>query len=363
MKIFFPACADSEETRTALTTATAARYAKLGIEVVAHGSLYNRGFDFSGALRHDGADFPACDIIATLGRPTDEMLAKAPKGAVWVGLIDPFADADPSARYAKFGQSAIAMEFLPRVTLAQKMDALSSQASLAGYAAVIKASELLDKAFPMMMTAAGTIQPARIFIIGVGVAGLQAIATAKRLGARVDAFDTRPVVEEQVRSLGAKFIKIDIGETGQTAGGYAVQLTPEQLAKQKEGMAREIAQSDVVITTAKVFGKKPPLLVNAEALAGMHIGSVVIDLACTSDGVGNVEGAAFNRVVQTANGVKIFGAGAVEREVWRDASEMYASNLASLIEHFYNAETKSVVFDKTNELLAKAFLNPTNPLS
>jgi NAD(P) transhydrogenase subunit alpha len=358
MKIFFPACAESAETRMALTPAAIGRYGKMGLEVIADASLYGKGFDLTGAKRHEGPSYPECQIIATLGRPTDEMLVKAPKGAIWMGLIDPFSDSDPAARYAAAGQSAIAMEFLPRTTLAQKMDALSSQASLAGYAAVIKAGELLDKVFPMMMTAAGTIQPTRVFVIGVGVAGLQAIATAKRLGARVNAFDTRPVVEEQVRSLGAKFLKIDIGQTSQTAGGYAVALSPEQLAKQKEGMAREIAQSDVVITTAKVFGKKPPLLVNAEALAGMQRGSVVIDLACTAAGEGNVEGSRFNQVVETSAGVKIFGAGAVEREVWRDASEMYASNIANLIEHFYNPETQTIVWDKSNELLAKAWLNP-----
>ena len=154
------------------------------------------------------------------------------------------------------GVSAIGMEMLPRITLAQKMDVLSSQASLAGYVAVITAASKIDRIFPMMITPAGTIKPLRVFIIGVGVAGLQAIATAKRLGARVEAFDTRPAVEEQVRSLGAKFVKVDLGETGQTEQGYAKELTPEQLAEQREVMAKHCALADVVITTAQVFGRK-----------------------------------------------------------------------------------------------------------
>ena len=180
------------------------------------------------------------------------------------------------------------MELIPRTTLAQKMDALSSQANLAGYVAVLMAADRLDSILPMMMTPAGTISPARVFVIGVGVAGLQAIATARRLGARVEAFDTRPVVEEQVRSLGAKFVKIDIGETGQTEQGYARELTPEQVALQQAGMAKVCAASDIVVTTAKVFGREAPRLVTAAMLAGMRSGAVVVDLA--ADSGGNVEG-------------------------------------------------------------------------
>jgi H+-translocating NAD(P) transhydrogenase subunit alpha len=358
MKLFFPAEADPKETRTALTAATASRYQKLGAEVIAEGALLDKMGPIPGVIRHNEAAYPTCNIIATVGRPSDEMLARAPKGAVWVGLLSPFADTTPAERYAAHGVGAIALENLPRITLAQKMDALSSQASLAGYAAVVKAADLSDKVFPMMMTPAGTLQPVRLFVIGVGVAGLQAIATAKRLGARVEAFDTRPIVEEQVRSLGAKFVKIDIGATGQSAQGYAVALTPEQIQKQKDGMAKVVAQSDIVITTAKVFGKKPPVLVTSAMLDGMRAGAVVIDLACVAGAQGNVEGSRFDELVTTAKGVKIFGGGSLERTIESDSSEMYASNVAALVEHFWDAKEKVIKLDPASDLLKTAYLNP-----
>src|SRR5690606_32907104 len=195
---------------------------------------------------------------------------------------------------------------VPRTTLAQKMDALSSQANLAGYAAVVQATARLGRILPMMMTPAGTIKPARVFVIGAGVAGLQAIATAKRLGAKVTAFDTRSVVAEQVESLGGKFLRIDLGETGQTKDGYAVQLTPEQIEKQKQGQKDEIAESDIVITTAQVFGRKPPVLVTKDMIAGMKPGSVIVDMAAETGG--NVEGSVPGQDV-VINGVTVIGSG------------------------------------------------------
>ena len=190
---------------------------------------------------------------------------------------------------------------LPRITLAQKMDVLSSQASLAGYVAVIAAASTIERIFPMMMTPAGTLKPLRVFVIGVGVAGLQAIATAKRLGARVEAFDTRPAVEEQVHSLGAKFVKIDLGETGQTAQGYARELTAEQLAKQREVMAQHCTKADVVITTAQIFGKKAPLIVTTQMVEQMQPGSLIVDMAVESGG--NVEALKPDEMVEI-NGVR-----------------------------------------------------------
>src|ERR1051326_724595 len=184
----------------------------------------------------------------------------------------------------------------PRITRAQKMDALTSQAHLAGYVAVILGAEYACKIFPMMMTAAGTVNAARVFIVGAGVAGLQAIATARRLGARVEAFDTRQVVEEQVRSLGARFVKIDIGEIGQTKDGYARPLTEEQLRKQREGLKKVCAESDVVITTAQVFGRKAPMIVTGEMVAAMRPGSVIVDLAIENGG--NVEGAGLGQAIE-----------------------------------------------------------------
>jgi NAD(P) transhydrogenase subunit alpha len=237
---------------------------------------------------------------------------------------------------------------LPRITRAQKMDALTSQANLAGYVAVILGASHSTKIFPMMMTAAGTISPGRVFVIGAGVAGLQAIATAKRLGARVDAFDTRPVVEEQVKSLGARFVKIDIGEIGQTKEGYAKPLTEEQLLKQREGMKKVCAESDVVITTALVFGRKAPVIVTSDMVSAMRPGSVIVDLAIESGG--NVEGAEFGKVANR-NGVKIVGLGNLPGQVPVHASQVYSTNLANFIEEFWNKEKKQFVLKLDDEIV------------
>jgi len=237
---------------------------------------------------------------------------------------------------------------IPRSTRAQKMDALSSQANLAGYVTVIQAAFHSPKILPMMMTPAGTIAPARVFVIGAGVAGLQAIATAKRLGARVEAFDTRPVVAEQVQSLGAKFVHIDLGDTGQTDQGYAKELTPEQLEMQKEGQKKVIAQSDVVITTAQLFGRPAPKLVSEDMIRAMQPGSAVVDMAVETGG--NVEGSRPNEIVEIA-GVKIIGQGNLPSEVARNASEMYSSNLFNLIDEFWDAETKLLNLDPEDDIV------------
>ncbi len=237
---------------------------------------------------------------------------------------------------------------LPRTTVAQKMDVLSSQANLGGYMAVIQAAEEMDKILPMMTTPAGTIKPGRVFIIGVGVAGLQAIATARRLGARVEAFDTRPVVEDQVKSLGAKFVKIDLGETGQTKDGYATQLTPEQIRKQKEGMAKACAQADIVITTAQLFGRPAPRIVDAGMIAQMQPGSVIVDMAVETGG--NVEGSEVDKVTEV-NGVKIIGFANLPGRVATTASQMYSSNLANFIDHFWDREAKQFNLNLEDELI------------
>ena len=229
------------------------------------------------------------------------------------------------------------------------MDALSSQANLAGYVTVLQAAYHSRKIFPMMMTPAGTIAPARVFVIGAGVAGLQAIATAKRLGARVEAFDTRPVVAEQVRSLGAKFVDIDLGEVGQTEQGYARELTPEQLERQRQGQKRVIAQADVAITTAQVFGRPAPRIVTADMVAAMRPGSVIVDMAVESGG--NVEGSVLDEVVDL-DGVKIVGLGNLPSEVCRHASDMYSANLVNLLDEFWNRDAKTLHLDPDDEIVA-----------
>jgi len=276
------------------------------------------------------------DIVLRIHPTPIEDIPKLKKGALHVSLLDPYNNRELVEAYAGAGVNALSLEMIPRTTLAQKMDVLSSQASLAGYAAVILAAERLEKIFPMMMTPAGTLSPARVFVIGAGVAGLQAIATAKRLGARVEAFDTRPVVEEQVQSLGAKFLKVDLGETGQTKDGYAKALTEDQLAKQREAMARAVAAADVVITTAKLFGRRAPLIITADMLAGVKPGTVIIDLAAGSGG--NVEGVRADEEI-LVNGVRIVGIDNMPGEVAVHASQMLASNMVNLVLHLKNGDT------------------------
>ena len=288
------------------------------------------------------------DMILRLRKPPLEEISRLKKGAIHISFLDPFNESRLLEAFVQSGVSAISMEMIPRTTLAQKMDALSSQANLAGYVSVVLAAERLTKIIPMMTTPAGTIAPARVFIIGAGVAGLQAIATARRLGARVEAFDTRPVVEEQVQSLGAKFVKIDLGETGQTKDGYAKALTPEQLQKQREGMAKVCSTADIVITTAQIFGRKAPVTVTKDMVARMQPGSVIVDMAVESGG--NVEGSQMDKEVEV-NGVRVIGLGNLPGHVAVHASQMYSSNLVSLIESFWNAEQKIFMLDTANDII------------
>ncbi|MEZ5276537.1 MAG: NAD(P) transhydrogenase subunit alpha [Opitutaceae bacterium] len=345
------------EKRTALTPSTGNILVKLGLEVSAERGLGTMSGYLDEAYAKSGVKLIS-DHAAALGqaglvlgvrKPNPEAIAAMKPGTILMSHLDPFNEPDLVKALAKAGISAISLEMIPRTTLAQKMDVLSSQANLAGYSAVVQAAARIQKILPMMMTPAGTINPCRVFIIGVGVAGLQAIATAKRLGARVEAFDTRPVVEEQVRSLGAKFVKIDLGETGQTAQGYAKELTPEQLQMQRDGMAKVCATSDIVVTTAKLFGRRAPIVVTREMVAGMQAGSVIVDLAV--EGGGNVEGSKLNEEVITENGVIIIGDGCLEGAVSTHASQVFSSNLAAFIEHFWDAEAKTFNLNLEDEIM------------
>ncbi len=290
----------------------------------------------------------SADMVLRLHKPTLDEVEQLKPGSIHVSFLDPFNERELVEKMAAHKVTAISMEMIPRITRSQKMDALSSQANLAGYVMVVKASDALDRILPMMMTPAGTLKPSRVFIIGAGVAGLQAIATAKRLGAKVTAFDTRDVVAEQVESLGGKFLKIDLGETGQTKDGYAVALTPEQMELQKQGQKAEIAESDIVITTAQLFGRKPPVIVAADAVAAMKPGSVIVDMAAENGG--NVEGSKPGETVVTDNGVTIVGTGNWANEVPRDASQMYSSNLFNLVDEFWDSEAKNFDLNFENEI-------------
>ena len=271
-----------------------------------------------------------------------------------LSYLDPFNEKDLLRDFAKKGIQAVSLEMIPRTTLAQKMDVQSSQTSLAGYVAVVNAAARLPKILPMMVTPSGTINPARVFIIGVGVAGLQAIATAKRLGARVDAFDTRPVVEEQVKSLGASFVKIDLGEMGQTDQGYAKELTPEQIKKQQEAQAKVCERSNIVITTAKVFGRKAPRLIGKDVIDRMMPGSIIVDMACSTGG--NVEGSRLFEEVVTDNGVIIMSGDFLERQVPYDASKMLSGNFTAFLTHFYDKESKEFKVNMEDEIMRGCLL-------
>ena len=293
------------------------------------------------------------DIVLRLRKPAEKELSQLKKGAIHISYLDPFNEPKLIGILAKQKISAVSMEMIPRSTRAQKMDALSSQASLAGYCAVIIAADNIKKIFPMMMTPAGTIQPSKVFIIGAGVAGLQAIATAKRLGAKVDAFDTRPVAKSDVLSLGAKFVEIDLGETGQTAQGYAKALTEDQLKKQRDVMKQYCAAADVVITTAQIFGRKAPIIVTKDMVDAMKPGSVIVDLAI--DTGGNVEGAVFDKVVEK-KGVKIIGMANMPARVALNASLMYSNNLFNLLDEFWNKETKQFELKLNDEIIKSCLI-------
>ncbi len=293
------------------------------------------------------------DMVLRIRKPTLDEISHLKQGCIYVSLLDPFNEKELIDAFVEQGISTISMEMIPRITRAQKMDVLSSQASLAGYVAVIVAAERLQKIFPMMMTPAGTIAPSRVFIIGAGVAGLQAIATAKRLGARVEAFDTRPVVEEQVKSLGARFVKVDLGETGQTKGGYAKALTDEQLQKQREAMAKVCASSDIVITTAQLFGRKAPQIVSEEMVQSMQKGSVIVDLAVESGG--NVAGSEMDQEVD-ANGVLIIGMGNLPGRVAVHASQMFSANMFNIIDEFWDVDKKHFDLNFKDEIIKSSLI-------
>ena len=369
MNIFFPKEPESE-TRVSLTLESAKKFLDKGLNIsieksfAEHLGSSDKEFEDLGVktLNRDEG-FASAEIVCSVRNLTENELDKINENTLLVSFLDPFNEKSLVKKIREKNISAISMELVPRITRAQKMDALSSQANLAGYSAVIIASQELQKALPMMMTAAGTISPSKVFVIGVGVAGLQAIATAKRLGAKVEAFDTRPVVEEQVKSLGARFVKIDIGETGETEQGYAKELTPEQIEMQREGMKKVCASSDIVITTAQVFGRPAPTLVTSEMVSAMSQGSVIVDMAVGTGG--NVEGSVPNEIIDL-NGVKIVGNTNLPGELPYHSSQVYSSNIFNLIDEFWNEEEKQLNLDITDEILSiclvsheKEYINKT----
>ena len=356
MKIFFPK-EQNNEIRIAIVPSVVKKYVGLGAEVLiesgAGKSINIDDKDYAeagGIITKNRLDtLSNADIICRLNAPPVEEIPALKKDCIHISFLDPIKEKSLVDAFVKASVTSISMELIPRITRAQKMDALSSQASLGGYSAVIEAAKRLGKVFPMMMTPAGTISPAKVFIVGVGVAGLQAIATAKRLGARVEAFDTRPVVEEQVLSLGAKFIKIDIGASEETEQGYAKELTAEQLELQRQGMIKACSNSDVIITTAQVFGRPAPRIITQDMIAVMKSGSVIVDMAVSTGG--NVEGSVLGETV-ISNGVQIVGMNNLPAEVAENASQVYANNIYNIIDECWDQEKAVVNIDLEDEILS-----------
>lgn len=360
--VFIPRELDPNEPRVAASPETVKRLAGLGFDVIVEkgaglGSrIPDQDFAAVGAAIGKASDASKADVVLKVRRPTDAELKGYKPGAAVIAIMDPYGNDAAVAAMAKAGITAFSMEFMPRITRAQSMDVLSSQANLAGYQAVIDAAAEYDRALPMMMTAAGTVPAAKAFIMGVGVAGLQAIATARRLGAVVTATDVRPAVKEQVQSLGAKFLAVEDEEfkAAETAGGYAKEMSKEYQAKQAALTAEHIAKQDIVITTALIPGRPAPKLVSAAMVASMKPGSVIVDLAVERGG--NVEGALPGKVVTTENGVRIVGHLNVPGRVAASASLLYAKNLYAFLETMVDKTTKTLAIKRDDELIKATML-------
>ena len=345
------------ETRVAAIPETVKKFAGLGASVAVEkgagqgASIADAEFEAAGAVIGSRSEVLAgADIILCVQGPEPDALNGAKKGALLVGALDPAKRGADIAGYAKAGVDALAMEWMPRITRAQSMDILSSQSNLAGYKAVVDGASTYGRAFPMMMTAAGTVSPAKVFVMGVGVAGLQAIATAKRLGAQVSATDVRSATKEQILSLGAKpiFVEGVAGIEGEGQGGYASETSPEYQAAQAELVSGHIAKQDIVITTALIPGRPAPRLISDAQLATMRPGSVVVDLAAEAGG--NVEGCVAGETVHR-HGVAIVGAVQLSRTLAADASALFARNLANFLIAFWDKDKGELALPDDDEIV------------
>lgn len=328
------------ERRVALVPETIQKLVKSGVEVrVERGAGVQAAFpddQFTQAgasiVDDPAALLSAADVVVTIGKLSASTIPSLKRGATLVGFLNPLGDPETVRNIGSAGLTALAMEMVPRITRAQSMDALSSQSNIAGYKAVLLAAAALPKFFPMLTTAAGTIPPAKALILGAGVAGLQAIATARRLGAVVSGYDVRAAVKEQVQSLGATFLEFDLGESAEGSGGYAKELTPEQQERQRQWMVEQIGKNDVVITTALVPGRKAPVLISEAAVAAMKPGSVVVDLAAEAGG--NCALTTPGETIATQNGVTIIGTTNLASTMPYNASQLYSRNVHALLSPF-----------------------------
>ena len=345
------------ETRCAAIPETVKKFAALGAEVAvergagAGASIADSDFEAAGAKVGSPKDvLKGAGVILCVNGPDASELAGVEQGALLVGALDPAGRREAIDGYASAGLDALAMEWMPRITRAQSMDILSSQSNLAGYKAVVDAANAYGRAFPMMMTAAGTVSPAKVFVMGVGVAGLQAIATARRLGAQVSATDVRSATKEQIQSLGAKpiFVENVAGIEGEGAGGYATEMSPEYQKAQAELVSSHIAKQDIVVTTALIPGKPAPRLISDAQIATMRPGSVIVDMAASAGG--NVEGTVAGQSVEK-HGVSIIGASNLARSLAADASALFARNLYNFLSAFWNKEQGAPMLPDDDELV------------
>ncbi len=359
MKLFVPNQLCETEARVSLVPATAKKIISPTLEVALESGAGLKSGHPDASYTAVGVQicgtegWAQAEIVFVVRPPAPEQVRQMKRGALLVGMLSPYKNAELISACASAGVSAMALEYLPRITRAQGMDTLSSQANLAGYKAVIMAAERSRKIFPMLMTAAGTIQSSKVFIIGVGVAGLQAIATAKRLGAQVSAYDVRPAVKEQVQSVGAKFIELPLDTSASaTSGGYAKELTPEQQAAQRELMASVVIESDIVITTAAIPGKPAPRLIPASVVEKMRPGSIIVDLA--SETGGNCELTESGRIVEK-HGVTLIGTLNIPSTVPFHASQVYASNLVNILKTLLTKEG-ALKLDLADEIVSGVLL-------
>lgn len=350
-----------DEPRVAASPETVKKLVGLGLGVVVEAGAGLRSripdaeYEKAGATIGKATQAKAANAVLKVRRPTDKEIKGYKSGSVVIGILDPYGNETALAAIAQAGLTSFAMELMPRITRAQSMDVLSSQANLAGYQAVIDAAAEYDRAMPMMMTAAGTVPAAKVFVMGAGVAGLQAIATARRLGAVVSATDVRPAAKEQVASLGAKFIAVEDEEfkAAETAGGYAKQMSAEYQAKQAALVAEHIAKQDIVITTALIPGRAAPRLVSRAMLASMRPGAVAVDLAVERGG--NIEGAEAGKIIEV-EGVKIIGYNNVPGRIAASASLLYAKNLLTFLETMIDRDTKTISVNREDELVRATML-------
>ena len=360
MQIGVPTETLAGETRVAATPETVKKFAALGYKLVVQSGAGTRASYIDQAYTEAGATIAAtaaetlkdADLVLKVAAPGAEEVPLLKQGAIVLAAFAPHQNPHLDA-YAARGLTCVAMELIPRITRAQSSDILSSQANLAGYKAVLLAANEYSGMFPMMMTAAGTIKPARTVVMGVGVAGLQAIATAKRLGSVVEATDLRPVAKEQVESLGGKWLDVPMSDEEKAkalgTGGYDWQPSPEYIRDQGVIVDKAVSQASIVITTAQIPGRKAPVLVKAETIAKMKPGSVIVDMAASSGG--NVEGTVLDQVVTTANGVKIIGIGNIPALVSTEASALYARNLLNFLQPQHDKESQSLKLKRDDEMV------------